>query len=268
MPDPSAEVVLITGASSGLGYAMATRLRQRGYRVYGTSRHAQPRERFPWPMFQLDVQSDHDVETCIAQLLATEQRIDVLINNAGCALIAAVEETSIEDTRMQMETNFFGAVRMMMSVLPTMRRQNSGHIVNISSISGLVGMPFAGAYSASKHALEGISESLAHELRGAGIRVTLIEPDGMRTGIRLQSPRIGHPALAATRMSLLARLRQATALDGKGTSPEFLASTVCDAIESDTAPLRILIGEMAKKVAAAWHTLPEAEFAELLADMH
>lgn len=114
MFDPSAKVILITGASSGLGYAMAGQLSQRGYRVYGTSRKAHPSNRFPWPMFQLDVQSDHDVESCIGQSLANEQRIDVLINNAGCAMIAAVEETSIEDARMQMETNFFGAVRLMM----------------------------------------------------------------------------------------------------------------------------------------------------------
>ena len=149
----ASKVILVTGASTGLGRAMASHLSVKGHRVYGTSRQLQSSSSLSWPMLQLDVRSDISVKSCLETLMAKENRIDVLINNAGYAFIGAVEETTLEDARAQMETNYFGAVRMMLAVLPALREQGSGHIINISSISGAIGMPFAGAYAASKHAL-------------------------------------------------------------------------------------------------------------------
>ncbi|WP_394821372.1 SDR family oxidoreductase [Pendulispora albinea] len=266
MPTPS-KIVLVTGASSGLGLAMARHLHLRGHRVYGTSRA--PREDAPWPMLELDVCSDDSANACVGRVLEREGRLDVLINNAGYAFLGALEETRLEDARAQMETNFFGALRMMLAVLPILRRQSSGHIVNVSSISGAVGMPFAGAYAASKHALEGASEALAHELHGSGLRVTLIEPDGMRTGIgaRFQQPAREHPLLGAKRKRLVAVLENVTAEGGDGIDPEVLARAVGEAIESASPPLRIVIGEKAQKLITAKRFFSEPAFANLIAEL-
>nr|WP_255468618.1 SDR family oxidoreductase [Reyranella sp. CPCC 100927] len=258
-------VVLVTGASSGLGQAMARHFRQRGLRVYGTSRQPRGSHDVAWPMLQLDVRSDASVQACVDDVRGAEGRIDVLINNAGYAFVGAVEETSVADTRDQMETNFFGVMRMMKAVLPVMRDQGAGRIVNISSLAGIVGAPFLGAYAASKHALEGISEALAHELRGTRIHVTLVEPDGMRTGIGFHHPDSDSPLLATRRRRMLAMLQQATAEQGGGTDPDLLAHAVADSLESDRPPLRIVIGEAAQALITAWRTLPDAAFGDLLA---
>jgi len=264
MTNSSRKVVLITGASSGLGRAIATELHQRGHRVFGTSRNPQAHAA-PWPMLALDVCSDASVRACVDAVLAEAQRIDVLVNNAGHALIAALEETSLEQARAQMETNYFGALRMMLAVLPAMRARNAGHLINMSSVSGALGLPFAAAYGASKHALEGVSEALAHELHGTPIRVTLIEPDGMRTGIALQGPERDHPVLAARRRRLRARLDAVTAVDGPGNDPGVLARAVGDAIEVDAAPLRIAIGDLTHQLIAAKRQMTDRELAALIA---
>ncbi|MCY1018284.1 SDR family oxidoreductase [Pyxidicoccus sp. MSG2] len=255
------KVVLVTGASSGLGRATAARLVQRGHRVYGTSR--QPAGGTDWPMLALDVCSDDSVEACVGEVLAREGRIDALVNNAGYAFIGAVEETRLEEARAQLETNFFGALRMMLAVLPAMRARGSGHIVNISSLSGAVAVPFLGAYAASKHALEAMSEALAHELRDTRLRVTLLEPDGMRTRIGFHHPRAEHPELAPRRKRLVSLLERATREEGN--DPDLLARVVEQVIEDSAPPLRIAIGEGAKRLIEARRTLSEVEFGRLLA---
>ncbi|APR78186.1 Dehydrogenase [Minicystis rosea] len=256
------KIILVTGASSGLGRAIAKHLHERGHRVYGTSRT--PAAEAPWPMLELDVCSDASARAAIATLLEREGRIDVLVNNAGYAFLGAIEETSLDDARAQLETNFFGALRLMLGVLPAMRARGRGNIINMSSLSGVVGMPFAGAYAASKHALEAASEALAHELRGTALRVTIIEPDGMRTGIGFHLPRHDHPQLAARRGRLVAALREVTATAGPGNAPELLAHRVGEAIEAADPPLRIVIGDMAQRLIAAKRTLDEASFAALI----
>jgi NAD(P)-dependent dehydrogenase (short-subunit alcohol dehydrogenase family) len=255
------KVVLVTGASSGLGRATAARLVARGHRVYGTSR--QPSGDSGWPMLALDVCSDESVKTCVGEVLAREGRIDALVNNAGYAFIGAVEETSLEEARAQLETNFFGALRMMLAVLPSMRERGTGHIVNVSSLSGVAAPPFLGAYAASKHALEAMSEALAHELRGTRLRVTLLEPDGMRTRIGFHHPRVERPDLAPRRKRLVSLLERATREEGS--DPEVLARIVEQVLDDSAPPLRIVIGEGAKRLIEARRTLPEAEFGRLLA---
>jgi short-subunit dehydrogenase len=194
-----------------------------------------------------------------------EGRIDALVNNAGYAFIGAVEETSLDEARAQLETNFFGALRMMQAVLPAMRAQGTGRIVNISSVSGVIAFPFAGAYAASKQALEAMSEALAHELRGCDVRVTLIEPDGMRTAIEFRHPRADHAILAARRRRIVDLLTQLTTTAGN--DPDLLACVVANAIASDDPPLRVVVGEQARRMIEARRTLSEAEFGAMVAQL-
>jgi len=176
----NSRVVLVTGASSGIGRACAAHLASRGYRVFGAQRSA-PDSAGPIEMLRMDVNDDASVHAATSYILKTAGRIDALVNNAGYALMGSVEDTSIEEARAQMETNFFGALRVIRAVLPAMRQQGSGYIINISSLAGVLGLPFSGLYSASKFALEGMTESLRLEVRGFGIKTVLIEPGDFST---------------------------------------------------------------------------------------
>jgi NAD(P)-dependent dehydrogenase (short-subunit alcohol dehydrogenase family) len=173
---------LVTGASSGIGEATAQRLVMAGYRVYGTSRRAANARRRSFELLPLDVTSDDSVEAAVREVLRAEGRIDLLVNNAGFGIApAAAEESSMEQARSIFETNFFGIVRMTRAVVPHMRRQRAGRIINIGSVLGFLPMPYAALYVATKHAVEGYSESLDHELRTMGIRVSVIEPAYTKT---------------------------------------------------------------------------------------
>ena len=195
LPSPSGErIALITGTSSGFGMLSAVELARKQYRVVATMRdteraielrkraeQAGVSERLVY--LSLDVTSTQDIERVVAETLHMHGSIDVLINNAGFAVGGFVEEVQMEDWRRQMETNFFGLVAMTQSVIPVMRKQQSGLIVNIGSISGRIGFPGYAPYAASKFAVEGFSESLRHELAPFGIRVVLVEPGAYRTPI-------------------------------------------------------------------------------------
>jgi len=177
-------IALVTGASSGIGEATAHRLAIAGYRVYGTSRRPSgtPSRTRPFTMLPLDVTSDESVEAAVRELIQREGRIDLLVNNAGFGMApAGAEESSIEQAKAIFETNFFGLVRMTRAVLPHMRRQERGRIINIGSVLGFLPMPYGALYAGTKHAVEGYSESLDHELRTRGIRVSVIEPAYTKT---------------------------------------------------------------------------------------
>src|SRR5436305_3633123 len=171
------KVALVTGASSGIGKATAERLAKAGYKVYGTSRRgAQARTR-SFEMLALDVTSDESVEAAVGEVMRRDSRIDLLVNNAGFGVApAGAEESSIDQARSIFETNFFGLIRMTRAVVPHMRRQGSGRIINIGSVLGFLPMPYGALYAATKHAVEGYSESLDHELRTRGIRGSAIQP--------------------------------------------------------------------------------------------
>jgi NAD(P)-dependent dehydrogenase (short-subunit alcohol dehydrogenase family) len=176
------KVALVTGASSGIGKDTAQRLATAGYRVYGTSRRGAPASPRSFEMLPLDVTSDASVDAAVADVMRLEGRIDLLVNNAGFGVApAGAEESSIEQARSIFETNFFGVVRMTRAVVPHMRRQGSGRIINIGSVLGFLPMPYGALYAATKHAIEGYSESLDHELRTRGIRVSIIEPAYTKT---------------------------------------------------------------------------------------
>ena len=176
------KTALVTGASSGIGEVTAERLAAAGYKVYGTSRRAAKASQRSFELLPLDVTSDDSVEATVMEVLRLEGRIDLLVNNAGFGIApGAAEESSIEQARSIFETNFFGIVRMTRAVVPHMRRQGAGRIINIGSVLGFLPMPYAALYAATKHAVEGYSESLDHELRTRGIRVSVIEPAYTKT---------------------------------------------------------------------------------------
>lgn len=182
------KVVLITGVSSGIGRAAALAFKARGCEVFGTVRDidtASPINAVG--LVEMDVRDEISVQRAIERVIAKAGRLDVLVNSAGVSLIGAVEETSVDDASRLFETNFFGALRTTKAVLPQMRKQESGRIVNISSVLGFLPAPFMGIYAASKHALEGMSETLDHELRHSGVRVTLVEPSFTRTKLDVNS---------------------------------------------------------------------------------
>jgi NAD(P)-dependent dehydrogenase (short-subunit alcohol dehydrogenase family) len=176
------KTALVTGASSGIGEATAERLAKGGYKAYGTSRRGALVGQRSFEMLPLDVTSDESVEATVSEVLRLEGRIDVLVNSAGFSVApAGAEESSIEQARSIFDTNFFGIVRMIRAVVPHMRHQGGGRIINIGSVLGFLPMPYMALYAATKHAIEGYSESLDHELRTRGIRVSVIEPAYTKT---------------------------------------------------------------------------------------
>lgn len=179
------KVALITGVSSGIGRATATALVTEGFRVFGTMRDPARlgQELGTVELIPMDVRNENSARSAVQSVLERAGRLDVLVNNAGIALIGSAEETSVEEAKQLFETNFFGVLRLTQLVLPVMRGQRSGRILNISSVVGFLPAPYMAVYAASKHAIEGYSESLDHELRQFGIRVSLIEPGFTRTGL-------------------------------------------------------------------------------------
>jgi NAD(P)-dependent dehydrogenase (short-subunit alcohol dehydrogenase family) len=257
---PDQRVVLITGASSGVGQATARWLSQRGYQVFGTSRDPGAAAIIPAvEMLPLNVRADDSVQSCVDMVSNRAGRLDVLINNAGQELAGALEEVSAEEAAGQFETNFFGVVRMVNAVLPLMRHQKRGHIVNVSSLSGLSPIPFLGFYSASKFALEGYTEALRHEVKPFNIRVSLAEAGFLKT------PMMNNRQLAAKRMTAYDPWRK-RALDAiraneeKGPGPELVAEALLEIIASKTPRLRYLIGGQARSVARLRRFLPAAMY--------
>ncbi len=186
MTDKRREVVLVTGASSGIGNSIATALAKNGYTVYGTSRTPESRQRRADEFFELirmDVCDDDSVSHAISYIRAKEVRIDILVHNAGAGIAGAFEETPLLEASKQLDLTVMGAARTIHALLPDMRREG-GVILVIGSIAGLLGVPFQAYYSAGKHALEGLIDSLRLELSGWPVRVSLIQPGAFRTGFR------------------------------------------------------------------------------------
>jgi short-subunit dehydrogenase len=176
------KVVLITGASSGIGLATATYLSQKGCRVYGTSRKPVQKE-FPFTLIPMEVSDNESVKAAVKRVIEKEKRIDVLINNAGMGITGPIEETPNHAIHQVFNVNFFGAIEVMKAVLPQMREQQSGLIINITSIAGYMGLPFRGIYSASKGALELVTEAMRMEVRSFGIQITNLAPGDFATNI-------------------------------------------------------------------------------------
>ena len=176
------QVALVTGARSGIGFACATALAQNGYKVYGTTRDADAvTSDLGFELLSMNVDVTASVEAGVQHILQDQQRLDVVINNAGWGYGGAVEDTSVDEAKALFETNFFGVMRVCQAVLPTMRDQRRGLIVNVSSIGGVIAVPFVAFYGATKFAVEGLTEALRMEVKRFGIDVVLLEPGDIRT---------------------------------------------------------------------------------------
>lgn len=182
MKNQKSKIALVTGASSGIGQATAQRLAQAGYTVYGTSRRGGEARGLSFQMLPLDVTSDASVDAAVQQLMQAEGRIDLLVNNAGFGVApAGAEESTVAQAQSIFDTNFYGIIRMTRAVVPQMRQQGAGRIINIGSVLGFLPVPYMALYSATKHAVAAYSEALDHELRTQGIRVSVVEPSYINT---------------------------------------------------------------------------------------
>ncbi len=251
----------LSGASRGIGRALADEAADRGHIVYGSSRSwtgAKPALAFH--PITMDVRNDASVRAAVKEVLDEEQRIDVLVNNAGISLSGPVEETPLDAVHDLMETNYFGVVRTLQAILPVMRRQGFGTIVNIGSAGGKIAIPFQAHYSASKFAIEGLTEALWQELHGTGLRVLLIEPGDVRTEIWDRSRHLieeDSPYLdALVRFHKIKKRDMGDAAD----SPGRVAARIADLIESDTRALRHPVARLARLFILARKLLPDAIF--------
>lgn len=241
-------VALVTGASSGIGEATAYRLSEAGYQVYGTSRRGESSEQRPYTMLALDVTNDDSVASAVSEVIRLERRIDLLVNNAGFGVApAGAEESSISQAKEIFETNFFGLIRMTRAVVPHMRRQGRGRILNIGSVLGFLPMPYGALYAATKHAVEGYSESLDHELRTRGIRVSVIEPAYTKTQFdaNFMAPDAKLDEYQDVR-TLLAKVLKKI-MEGAD-EPSVVAETVLKAASAKQPKLRYTAGGLARRL--------------------
>ncbi|TQF10655.1 SDR family oxidoreductase [Myxococcus llanfairpwllgwyngyllgogerychwyrndrobwllllantysiliogogogochensis] len=264
------KVVLVTGASSGIGEACVELLTVRKHIVYGTSRQPSVRESVGYRMLEMDVTQDASVRRAVETVLAREGRIDVVVNNAGHALAGAVEDTSVEEAWRQLDTNVLGVLRVCQAVLPSMRERRSGRIINISSLGGAVGLPFQGFYSASKFALEGLTESLRQEVEAFGIHATLVQPGDVRT--RLTDNRVRAAASgegSAYRESFEKVLAIIEKEEREGVPSEDVARRVLEVMEVEAPDVRYSVGKLAQRAAlVAKALLPAKTFEGILMSMY
>ncbi|CAD5107466.1 SDR family oxidoreductase [Zestomonas carbonaria] len=243
------KVILVTGASSGLGLAIAQHLARRGHRVFGTSR-SPGGDMGSVRMLALDVTDDVSVARAVGEVIATAGRLDVLINNAGVGVCGAVEDTSLDEVRWQMETNFFGPVRTIAAVLPHMRAQGGGRIITVSSLAGLIGMPFQAFYSASKFAVEGLNEGLRLELSGSGIDATTINPGDFKTGFTAARV-FARRALNGSHAMQLRRTVDIYERDERnGADPQLVAKLAARLVERRRVGVRYSVGRFEQRLVA------------------
>ncbi|SDI09684.1 Short-chain dehydrogenase [Pseudomonas benzenivorans] len=222
-------VIVVTGVSSGIGRAAAEQFAKRGCQVFGSVRNTSKAQPIPGvALIEMDIRDETSVRHGIQTIIAQTKRIDVLVNSAGVTLLGATEETSIAEAQSLFDTNLLGILRTTQAVLPHMREQGSGRIVNVSSVLGFLPAPYMGLYSASKHAVEGLSETLDHEVRKFGIRVALVEPSFTKTNLDINAPQAASriPAYDSER-SVVAQAIQKNV--HKAPAPDGVAMTIVDA---------------------------------------
>ena len=255
MTNSKNRIALVTGASSGIGLVTAQTLAKSGYRVFGTSRKpvAHPQG---VTMLICDVTDNASVLALIEEIMKQAGRIDLVVNNAGIGLLGAAEESSFAQAQRLFDVNVFGVARVVNAVLPIMRKQKSGRIVNMSSILGLIPSPFNAFYASTKHAIEGYSESLDHEVRAFGIRVLLVEPGVTRTSFEENLTRADQPlpAYAAERARSENLMRKWVEA---GDAPQVVADMVVKAATASKPKLRYSAGKQSRQVRALRRLMPE-----------
>jgi NAD(P)-dependent dehydrogenase (short-subunit alcohol dehydrogenase family) len=241
-------VVLVSGVSSGIGRALANALAAKGFEVFGTSRNPSRTEQIPGvELVQLDVTDDASVTGAVSAVIQRAGRIDVLVNNAGFGVFGAAEESSIAQAQQLFDTNFFGLVRLTREVLPYLRAQGSGRIINVGSVLGFLPAPYGALYAASKHAVEGYSESLDHETREFGVRVSVVEPGYTNTFFAANAADADSPidSYATIRGHVQQVLTEAV---HAGDDPAVVAQVVLKAATSRTPKLRYPAGPLARRL--------------------
>ncbi len=256
------QVVLITGASKGIGLEIARRLQSDGFNVYGTSRNPEKSGIKDIRLLQMDVTNDETVTQVIQQVMLETGRIDILINNAGYDLYGTAEDTTMEELHAQMDTNFYGTVRVTQTVLAHMREQRSGKIINIGSIGGLIALPLNSAYAASKFALEGYSESLRFEMLPFNVYVSIVEPGQVKT----ETLNTAFPT--TEQQTIFAVEDAATRARARGENvnlkPEHIANTVSKIVKKSRPKLRYAVGSQVPLVVAMRRYLPERVYESMI----
>lgn len=234
-------IVLITGASGGFGRVLGQTLTHQGMTVYGTSRHPDPADdSIPFTMLPLEATNAESVAACMKDVVAREGRIDVVVNCVNQMIIGSVEEESVDEVRALYDTNVFGVLQICQQVLPIMRAQGGGLIINMSSLGGILAVPLMSAYTSAKFALEAMSEALYHEVKPDGIDVVIMQPVAMK----MDRPALGshlHLASGVTQDSkshrMVARMEKDTL--ASALTPEAVAAKVAEVIQSEKRPLRV-----------------------------
>jgi NAD(P)-dependent dehydrogenase (short-subunit alcohol dehydrogenase family) len=250
-------VALVTGASSGIGAAIGGQLVAAGFTVFGASRTVPADPGSGIEHVAIDVRDDASVSAGVSEILRTTGRIDILVNNAGYLCAGAVEEIGIDAAKAQFETNYFGVVRMSLAVLPGMRERRTGHIITISSLAGLVPVPFWGQYNASKFAVEGLMETLRHEVRPFGIQIAMVEPGAIRTPFYRQPKATAIDAYSGPRERAFAAM---AGFERKAPGPEIVARKVASIAGDPHPALRNKITREARQFTLLKWLLPPDAF--------
>jgi NAD(P)-dependent dehydrogenase (short-subunit alcohol dehydrogenase family) len=241
------KVVLITGASAGIGRACADRLQLGGWTVIGASRRGTSSG--GWKPLVMDVDEDASVAEGVARVVDEHGRLDAVVACAGWGLAGAVEQTPMAEAKDQLETNFWGAVRLVQAALPTMRERGSGRLVLISSIGGVIGIPFQAFYSASKFAMEGYAEALAYEVAPFGVDVTLVEPGNVRTDFTSSRRDVAPPAGEDPYSTAVTKAIGVMVRDeANGVAPEAAAVVVQRVLDAAHPPRRVSVGKSGERI--------------------
>ena len=279
------QIALITGSSSGIGFETSLLLARDGIYTYATMRNLSKsqeilditkKECLPLKVLTLDVTDEKSTQKAIDMVMYEQNRIDILVNNAGYSLVGALEQISMDEIKEEFETNFFGIIKLIQKVLPLMRKQRSGRIINVSSLAGRIGLPIASAYVSSKFALEGLSESLKYEVQDFGIYVILIEPGVIKTNF-IKNLKIGKQVITSENGDVNTssadlpyaeitqkRISAFKPRFEKGSSPKEVADTILEAVTSDKPKFRYIVGQDASKLMEIRKNTSDEEFGKIV----
>ena len=270
------KVAIVTGSSTGIGFETSLALSRNEFFTYATvHRLEEPnkikdiakKENLPLQVIQLDVNNDNSVKNTIDKIVNESGRIDVVINNAGYGLIGALEDIPMEQIKAHFETNLFGVIRVMQNVLPIMRKQKSGTIVNISSMGGRIAFPLSSTYSGTKFALEGVTESLSYEVEQFGIKVILIEPGVVKTNFANNMKKIGKTMNPNSPYAQLVEIREAnrkSMVETLSITPDEVAKVILKATTSSNPDLRYIVGNDAARLLESKNSMPDNEFKKFM----
>jgi NAD(P)-dependent dehydrogenase (short-subunit alcohol dehydrogenase family) len=266
-------VAVVTGSSSGIGYETALIFARNGFDTYATMRNlakskeitkVAKQENLPLQTLKLDVTDDDSVDDAFNNILDKKKSIEVVVNNAGYGLMGSIEDSSLDEIKAQFETNFFGAIRVMHKVLPSMRAQKTGTIVNVSSIAGRIGFPMGSSYVSSKFALEGLSESMSYELEQFGIKIILIEPGVINTNFSFVTPEKAVDTHSSYSHLMNKMQENLFATIVNGTSPKEVANVILNAITEENPERRYLVGNDARELIDARKNSSDKDFEKII----